>query len=121
MADIMFNCGRYTIAAALPNRSYNLVFDIEPFVHGTGATQLFNDFPGWEATMSQEIKDGLRRSIMNFVVTGDPNDRDGKGIRWPVFGSAGNGLRMGGWNTTVFDAAQDKEVCEWWTKALMLS
>lgn len=71
--------------------------------------------------MSQEIKDGLRRSIMNFVVTGDPNDRDGNGIRWPVFGSAGNGLRIGGWNTTVFDAAQDKEVCEWWTKALMLA
>lgn len=120
-ADVMFDCGRYSFATAFQDRAYNLVFDIKPFMHGTGGTLLFNDVPGWEDIVSLEMKDGLRRSIMNFVVTGDPNDADGKGIKWPVFGAEGRGLKMGGWNTTVFDATKDRDLCEWWAKALMLT
>lgn len=121
ISDVGFNCNRYALSTALPNRTYNLLFTIAPYVHGSGPINLFNDLPNSEASLSDEMRDAMRRGFMNFVVTGNPNEPDGKGIHWPLFGSEGSGLNMGGWNTTVVDATVDKTVCEWWTKSFVLS
>lgn len=121
IGDVGFNCNRYSLSTALPHRTYNLLFTIAPYVHGSGPTNLFNDLPDSEASLSDEMRDAMRRGFMNFVVTGNPNEPDGKGIHWPLFGSEGSGLNMGGWNTTVVDAMVDKSVCEWWAKSLVLS
>lgn len=121
IGDVAFNCNRYSLSAALPHRTYNLLFTIAPYVHGSGPINLFNDVPGSEAVLSDKMRDALRRAVMNFVVTGNPNEAHGGGIHWPLFGSEGSGLSLGGWNTTVVDAAADKSLCEWWAKSLVLS
>ncbi|KAH8145422.1 uncharacterized protein LAJ45_10544 [Morchella importuna] len=128
-ADSGFDCNRYAMSAALPNSTYNFVSTILPGTHGTWSALLFNEVPGADAVVDRDILLATRRFVMNFVVGGTPNELQGSNstgvgpehVMWPTFGSEGLGLVVSGTNMTVVDASGDKEVCEWWGKALYLS
>ncbi|KAI5838297.1 acetylcholinesterase precursor [Morchella snyderi] len=128
-ADSGFDCNRYSMSAALPDSTYNLVSTIPPGTHGTWSGLLFNEVPGAEAVVDRDILLATRRFVMNFVVGGTPNELPGgngtgvgpEHVMWPTFGSEGKGLVVSGTNMTVVDASGDKEVCEWWAKGLYLS
>lgn len=126
-ADTAFNCNRYALSTAFPDTTYNVIFSIQPGYHGTSPTLIFTDspWPGSEQDISAKIQYEMRRFVMNFIVSGNPNEANGKGVSngvvWPVFGSKGVGLDVSGHDMKVVSATMDKEVCEWWTKSLVLS
>lgn len=123
--DVIFNCNRYAISAALPDSTYNVVSSIQPGTHGVFPTLLFNDLPGSDAVISAQIHHEQRRFIMNFVVSGNPNEASGQGVSqgvvWPTYGSQGLGLSLNRLDMKVVDATEGKATCEWFTKALMIS
>lgn len=127
IADLAFNCNRYTLSAAFPDSTYNVLFSIPPGTHGISPTFIFVDspWPGSEQDLNPQVQKQIRRFIMNFVVSGNPNEADGqgvsKGVEWPVFGSKGMGLGVTGQDMTVVSAAGDKEVCDWWRLGLYLT
>lgn len=126
-ADFAFNCNRYALSTALPDSTYNVVFTMQPGIHGTSPTLIFTDSPwaGSEQDLNPTVQYEMRRFVMNFVVSGNPNEAGGKGVsdgvEWPVFGSKGMGLSVSGQNMTVVSAIVDKEVCDWWNKGLVLT
>lgn len=88
--------------------------------HGTGATNVFVDVPGGYDSV---VAEGMRRWVMNFVVTGNPNEVGGgvaEGVRWPVYGE-GWGLQIDGKTMKVVDARTRDKVWGWWVKEMLLS
>lgn len=122
VSDSIFNSNRFAVSAALPNRTYNLV---NTGLHGDGTNMLFNDLPSSKTGYSEEIVNQMRRFVMNFVVTGNPNEADGSGvspgIEWPVYGAAGKGLNIDGQKMEVVDATVMEAVWKWWSQGLLLN
>lgn len=94
-------------------------------VHGQGTTLLFTDMDTAETGFTQDVVRGMRRFVMNFVVSGDPNERGGAGVGsgvvWPVYGVAGKGLSVDGVGMQVVDATGSDEVLRWWVKGPLLN
>lgn len=66
----------------------------------------------------------MRRFVMNFVLSGDPNEPSGAGVAegvvWPIYGQ-GMGLSVDGQTMKVVDTTERNEVWKWWAKGLLLS
>lgn len=122
IADCQFNNNRYAVSAALPDRAYNLV---DAGLHGTGANLVFNDLPSSETGYSEEIVNQMRRFVMNFVVTGNPNEAGGggvsPGVEWPLYGAAGTGLNIDGQTMKVVDTTEMDAVLKWWAQGPLLN
>lgn len=94
-----------------------------PGLHGTGATVVFGVDVTAQKGYAQDVVAEMRRFVMRFVVTGDPNEVGGgvaDGVRWPVYGD-GVGLRVDGPGMRVVDTTGRDAVWRWWSMGLVLS
>lgn len=115
--DSTFDSNRYAVSAALPGRTYNMV---NTGRHGDGTNNLFNDLP--DGQLSVQVVAQMRRFVMNFVVTGDPNGEQGvaEGVVWPVY-EGGRGLVVTEEGMQVVDVTARDAVWKWWAKGMLLS
>lgn len=94
-----------------------------PGLHGTGTTVMFGVDLSAQEGYAPEVVAEMRRFVMRFVVTGDPNEVGGgvaEGVRWPVYGE-GVGLMVDGPGMRIVDTAGRNGVWKWWSKGLVLS
>lgn len=122
-SDGVFNYNRYALSTALPDRTYNLLTAGD---HGTGCTLVFGGVvDSNQPVYSEAIVNGMRRFVMNFIVTGNPNEAGGggvsSGVEWPVYGATGQGLSIDGQTMEVADMTAMNSVWEWWVKGLIFS
>lgn len=118
-SDAGFNSNRYALSIAMPDHTYN---GKTAGQHGTGANVVFQGAsvgPGY----TPELVDAMRRFVMNFVITGNPN-QPGKGVvdgvSWPVYGK-GQGVIIDGTTMKVVDTTATDPELAWWGKGLTLS
>lgn len=119
IADSTFDSNRHAVSAALPRRTYNMV---NKGRHGDGTNMVFNDLPSALSGYGPEVVDAMRRCVMNFVVTGNPNGAKGvaDGVVWPVYGE-GRGLVVDGAGMKVGDVAARREAWKWWAKGMTIA
>lgn len=122
LADSMFDNNRYAVSSALPDRTYNLV---STGTHGAGTNMVFNDLPSEFTGFNEEIVNQMRRFVMNFVVTGNPNEAAGSGVsqsvEWPLYTAAGKGLNIDGQTVKIVDTTADDAVWKWWGQGPLLN
>lgn len=122
LSDSMFDNNRFAVSAALPDRTYNVV---HTGFHGSGTNMVFNDLPSLETGFSEEIVNQMRRFVMNFVVTGNPNEAGNggvsRGVEWPIYGASGKGLNINGQTMEVVDTTAMDAVRKWWAQGPLLN
>lgn len=102
----------------MSSRCYNAV---SKGLHGDAATNIFTDVPGGFAPA---LVQNMRKFVMRFVLTGDPNEVGpngvAQGVRWPVF-AEGKEIAIDGMQIQVVDASTRTDVWKWWAKGLIVS
>ena len=108
-----------------PTGAWGSTFSVPPAVHSQDLLYVYNQggtvpYPGSTA-QDERIAEGMQGDIVRFVMTGDPNGRDGGGsARSPRWRKGGSVLD---WNGDAGEAkaarpAADNERCAWWLKGL---
>lgn len=125
-AEGCFLCNTRYLANALRKLGnenvFKYLFAVPPAIHADDLSYTFYNGKGtltWEGyTVEESIAHTLQDKIVNFVITGKPDQQDAN-KRIPNYGSDALVLTLGGpQNEQVFVDPQSDGRCDWWLQAL---